>query len=116
MSRDDQLLVAICPEARRLYCLDPASGIVLGEASGLDEAPREVRFSRDNKFVFVSHGTTEDRFVRFRVRGLVDRIVFASNRGEASYQLYTATTSGRDLKPVRPNKSRRRLASTSERL
>jgi Tol biopolymer transport system component len=29
--------------------------------------------------------------------------VFASNRGDASYQLYTATTDGRNLKPLRPN-------------
>ena len=105
MGGDDRLLVALSPEARRLYCLDPESGVVLGEATGLDEKPADVQFSRDNRFVVVSHNTPEDRFARFLVRGLVDRIVFASNRGDASYQLYTAKTNGRDVKPVRPNLS-----------
>lgn len=105
MTHDERLLIAISPEARRLYCLEPNRGIVLGEATGLDTNPRDVQVSRDNRFAFVSHSTAESRIVRFRLSGLVDRIVFASNRGDASYQLYTAKTNGRDVRPLRPNLS-----------
>ena len=97
ISEDGMLLVVLCPETRKLFCLNAVDGMKVGGASGLEQAPWDVKFLGDERSVIVSHGGAQDRIAFFSTSRLLDRVVFASNRAGGSHQLYIAALDGKKL-------------------
>jgi len=87
-SPEDNLLVALTPANRTLFCLDPDDGAIIGKVTGLRHNPNDVEFSRDRQRLFVAHRTPRGGIAVAGVRHLLYSIVFASDRAGESYQIY----------------------------
>ena len=96
IDREQRLLVALCPNSRALFCIGAATGAIVGGASGLGQGSREVAFA-GSKTVLVFPHVKSQRIAAIGVDQLQNRIVFASNREGASYQLYAMALDGERL-------------------
>ncbi|NLY01111.1 MAG: protein kinase [Rhodopirellula sp.] len=97
------LLVALCPATRRLFCVDAKDGEILGHLEGLRDGLADAEFSADGDRLFVVNRGSEAGIAAIDVRSLLTWIVFASNRDGESYQIYRMYANGEQ--PVRITKN-----------
>jgi DNA-binding beta-propeller fold protein YncE len=106
MSPSGDVLVVLCPQTRRLFCLRPDDGTLLRRLNGLRVDPSDVAFSSDSRYLFVAHsGVQKGGIALVNLERLLTQysVVFASNRSGESYQLYLMGSDGKNL--VRLTKS-----------
>jgi serine/threonine protein kinase/Tol biopolymer transport system component/6-phosphogluconolactonase (cycloisomerase 2 family) len=95
INQDHQLLAALCPGSRVLFCIDTNTGQIVGGASSLAQKPHSVTFAGET--LLVSHHRAAQRISAISVDHLLNRVVFASNREGGSYQLYVTGMDGKKL-------------------
>ena len=66
----------LCPEARKLFCLNADDGALLGRVDGLEQNPTDVAFSPDGGCVVVSHSSTTGGVSVVDLKSKGSRIVF----------------------------------------
>lgn len=98
ISAEDNLLAALCPTTRTLFCLNADHGTIVGKATGLRQGAGDVEFSSDRKYLFVAHGRVPVGGIAvICVRHLLNSIVFASDRAGEGYQIYVMASDGRNV-------------------
>lgn len=78
LNRDESILYVLCSDARRLICVDPATGEILGGAHGLAANGTRLLLSADESRLWTVH--PKSLVTRMETDDLLHRIVFASNR------------------------------------
>lgn len=91
LSGDEETLYVLCPEARRLVCLDPMTGEVIGGAHGLPGDGKQLHLSSDDSQIWTVH--PESVVAQCDVADLLHRIVFASNP-DGPHQIHVMTVGG----------------------
>jgi serine/threonine protein kinase/Tol biopolymer transport system component len=88
------VLYVLCPEARKLVCLNPKSGEVLGGAHDLPADVQRLLLSPDDSQIWTVH--PRGVVAEFQTDDLFARIAFASNRG-GSHQIHAMTPDGKSI-------------------
>jgi len=91
------LLVALCPDTRRLFCLNMANGAVLATHANLRKRMGGLAMSGDAKRLFISNRDVAGGIAVVDIEGLLTRIAFASNRAGESYQIYCMDGTGQEI-------------------
>lgn len=99
------LLAVSCPMNRTLLLVDLRRETLLGRTTGLREAPSGLAWDGPNRRLFVAHGDQRGGIAVLEVPRLQASIVFASNRGGESYQLWTVNADGSGLRRLTENRS-----------
>ena len=94
MRSDRHLLVALCPDTRKLFCLDAVDGVVLARIGDLRERVVDAEFSGDLRRLFVASAGPEGGVAVIDLDSLLTRIVFASTRDGGGFQLYSMCGGG----------------------
>ncbi|MDA1166270.1 MAG: protein kinase [Planctomycetota bacterium] len=95
LNRDENILYVLCPDARRLICLDPATGEILGGAHGLPAGATLLHLSSDESRLWtVDPGSL---VAEFKTDDLLHRIVFASN-ANGTHQIHAMAPGGSILR------------------
>ncbi|MCC6125284.1 MAG: protein kinase [Pirellulales bacterium] len=102
----ENLLAAACPDAKKIYFLDPEDGAILEEAAGFGDALSDMKFSADEKRLYAFHYPTENAVAVVDLEPLLERcrIVFSSNRDGGSHQLYLVGAEGKNPKRLTASK------------
>jgi len=90
LSPDGSVLAVLCPANGKLFCIDPATGSLLGGAGGL-RMSLEVAFAGPQQLVV---SFARNRLAVLSLGTLLSRIVFASDRAGGSHQLYVMGSDG----------------------
>jgi Tol biopolymer transport system component len=94
----EKLLVVAAPASKKVFLLDSEDGSLLGSVAGLRELAHDLAISPDHRHLFVAHRSREGGVAVADLDQLVgERIVFASNRGGESHQIYAMDTDGKNL-------------------
>lgn len=89
------LLFALCPSTRRLFCVGLEDGSPLAVLTGLRETMGDVALRGEKEILLANRGV-EGGVAVVRLDDLLTRIVFASNRDDGNYQVYSANVAGED--------------------
>jgi len=91
------LLVALCPDTRRLFCLNMADGAVLATLANLRKRMSGLALSADGKRLYACNRDAPGGIAIVDVEDLLSRIAFASNRAGESFQIYSMGGAGQEV-------------------
>jgi Tol biopolymer transport system component len=91
---DRDLGVVVCEQNRTLFCFDTAGGSAVAAVKNLRKYVVDVEFSPDGSRLFVANSRQQPGIGLIDLDELLTRLVFASNRGGESFQVYTAWSDG----------------------
>jgi len=91
---DRNLLAALCPDLRRLLCIDAVDGATLGQIDKLRKGLTDAEFSSDGDTLFVAASGPEGGIGVIDVKSLLTKVAFASDRDGGSHQIYTMNADG----------------------
>ena len=95
MTPKADLLFALCPSTRRLFCVGLEDGSPLAALTGLREMMGNMGL-RGAKEILLTNRGVEGGLAVVRLGDLLTRVVFASNRDEGNYQIYSTNMVGED--------------------
>lgn len=91
LDRVQDVLVTLCASARKLVCLDPETGDVIGGAHDLHTNPERLLISPSGRYLWTTH--PQGKVSHFEMDDLLQRIVYVSDRNGAA-QLYVTSSAG----------------------
>lgn len=93
------LLIALSSEWKTLYFLDARDGRILAQTKGLRDGCGRLTFAADGKSVLLSSGAQRGGVAVVRVPSRDPPVVFASDRGGETFQLYVMNIDGSGVRP-----------------
>ena len=99
LNYQENMLAVICPESRKTFLLNPASGAIMGQVDALRPNAHDAVFTKDGRKLFISIRGGKGGVAITDVSRLYppSSIVFTSNRDGESYQIYRMDANGRDI-------------------
>lgn len=94
-----ELLVVLSSEWKTLFILDARDGRILSQIKGLRNDCGDLALTPDGKSVLVASTAPRGGVAVIQIPEVESRIVFSSDRGGATSQIYTMNVDGTDIKP-----------------
>ncbi|MCO6043305.1 protein kinase [Aeoliella sp. ICT_H6.2] len=93
------LLIALSRDSRILYFLDAHDGRIIAQIKGLRRGSRRMALTADRQHVLVGGGSPQGGIAVIKVPNAHPPIIFTSDRGGETSQLYTMNTDGSGIRP-----------------